>query len=114
MRTNGVQFLMLLTVCHKQKKTIRISSRITGNSVACEKFHQFIYGGTTLVQTDHRPLVNLFKKPLTECPVRNQRLLLRLQKYDLKVQYIPGKWLPGPDALSRVVDIKSGTSDCDQ
>ena len=67
-----------------------------------------------MVETDHRPLVNLFKKPLTECPARIQRLLLRLQKYNLKVQYIPGKWLPGPDALSRAVDTKSGTSDCDQ
>ena len=29
-------------------------------------FHQFIYGGTILVKTDHRPLVNLFKKPLKD------------------------------------------------
>ena len=32
----------------------------------------------------------------------------------VKVKYIPGNWLPCPDALSRAVDTKSGTSDCDQ
>ena len=57
-----------------------------------------------MVESDHRPLVNLFKKPVRECPARIQRLLLQLQKYDLKVKYIPGKWLPGPDALSRAVN----------
>ena len=35
------------------------------------------------------------------CPLRVQLMLLRLQKYDLKVQYIPGKHLLTTDALSR-------------
>ena len=102
------------SVSQAEKNYANIERELLGIVFACKRFHQFIYGGTTLVETDHRPLVNLFKKSLTECPARIQRLLLRLQKYDLKVQYIPGKWLPGPDALLRAVDTKSGTSDCDQ
>ncbi|CAB3980369.1 dynein heavy chain axonemal [Paramuricea clavata] len=32
---------------------------------------------------------------------RIQRLRLRLQKYDFKLLYVPGKWMHTPDALSR-------------
>jgi len=31
---------------------------------ACGKFHQYIYGSSTRVQTDHKPLEAIFKKPL--------------------------------------------------
>ena len=93
------------SVSNAERNYANIERELLAIVFACERFHQFIYGGTTLVETDHRPLVNLFKKPLTDCPARIQRLLLRLQKYDLKVQYIPGKWLPGPDALSRAAEM---------
>ena len=46
-----------------------VTSRKNYANIECELlaivFHQFIYGGTTLVKTDHCPLINLFKKPLT-------------------------------------------------
>ena len=60
---------------------------------ACERFYQFIYGATVEAETDHKPLVPLFVKPLNQCPVRVQRMLLVLQKYDIKVSYTPGKYL---------------------
>jgi hypothetical protein len=68
---------------------------------ACERFHQFIYGACVEAETDHKPLVTLFTKPLNQCPLRVQRMLLRLQKYDLKVHYTPGKYLVTADTLSR-------------
>ena len=68
---------------------------------ACEQFHQFIYGACVKAETDHKPLITLFTKPLNMCPLRVQRMLLRLQKYDLKVHYTPGKYLLTADALSR-------------
>ena len=67
---------------------------------ACEKFHQFIYGCTTKVQSDHKPLKTIFTKPLCSVPPRLQRMLLRLQKYDLSVKYVSGKLLHVADALS--------------
>ena len=45
------------------------------------------------------------KKPLANTPPRIQRLLIRLQKYQLRVQYIPGKDLIIADTLSRAPHI---------
>ena len=53
---------------------------------ACEKFDAYIYGRDSVrVQTDHKPLESIFRKELCVAPKRLQRMLLRLQKYDLDV-----------------------------
>ena len=67
----------------------------------CEKFHQFVYGQTVEVETDHRPLQSIFNKPLHQAPVRLQCFLLQLQKYDLQVTCTPGKYLYVADTLSQ-------------
>ena len=67
----------------------------------CEKFHQFVYGRTVEVETDHRPLQSIFNKRLHQAPARLQRFLLQLQKYDVQVTYKPGKYLYVADTLSR-------------
>ncbi|KAL7857277.1 hypothetical protein SRHO_G00161760 [Serrasalmus rhombeus] len=56
-----------------------------------EKFHQYTYGQPVTVQSDHKPLENIFKKPLLSAPKRLQRMLLRLQKYSVQVTYVPGR-----------------------
>ena len=65
------------------------------------KFHQYIYGKQVSVETDHKPLESLFKKPLSKAPQRIQRLMFRVQHYDLKVNYVPGNQLLIADTLSR-------------
>ncbi|KAK7106746.1 hypothetical protein V1264_017967 [Littorina saxatilis] len=67
----------------------------------CEKFHTYVYGRTVEVETDHKPLQSIFTKPLHKAPVRLQRFMLQLQKYDLKVKYKPGKEMYVADTLSR-------------
>ena len=67
----------------------------------CKKFHFYIFGKSVVVQTDHKPLETICKKPLLAAPMRLQRMMLRLQPYDLEVQYVPGKEIPVADALSR-------------
>lgn len=67
----------------------------------CTRYHQYIYGKQIEVETDHRPLKSIFRKPLCDVPLRLQRMRLLLQKYDIKVQYRPGKELLLADALSR-------------
>ena len=67
----------------------------------CEKFHQYLYGRDIKVESDHKPLESIFKKPLHQAPMRLQRMLLRLQRYTLKVTYKPGKELYIADTLSR-------------
>ena len=53
------------------------------------------------VQTDHKPLESILKKPLCKAPPRLQRLMLRLQPYDLDVHYVSGKYMYLADTLSR-------------
>ena len=69
---------------------------------ACERFEAYIHGrDETNVQTDHKPLVSIFMKPLNATPKRLQRMLLRLQKYQLTVKYHKGESLKLADTLSR-------------
>lgn len=67
----------------------------------CQRFHQYLFGKRFRVETDHKPLEIIFKKPLNKCPLRLQRILINLQQYDLEVQYKPGKQLYLADTLSR-------------
>ena len=68
---------------------------------ACSKFHQYIYGLHTKIQSDHKPLESIMLKPLYKVPPRLQRMRLKLQKYDLEVYYTKGKQLYVADTLSR-------------
>ena len=82
---------------------------------SCRKFHHYIFGRRTNVESDHKPLQAIFSKPLLSAPMRLQSMMLRLQPYDLNVYYKPGKDIPVGDALSRAnlpeieVDIKPFT-----
>lgn len=51
-------------------------------------------------------------KPLNDCPVRIQRMLIRLQKYDVHMIYTRGKYMFTADTLSRAVD-KEERADCE-
>jgi hypothetical protein len=69
---------------------------------ACEKFDQFIYGRKQVtVHTDHKPLIPILQKPIHSAPKRLQRMILRLQQYELEVKHIPGKDMLIADFLSR-------------
>ena len=68
---------------------------------AFEKFNQYTYGRCVEVETDHKPLVSIVKKSLTSAPPRLQRMLLRLQRYEIKMTYKPGKEMIIADTLSR-------------
>jgi hypothetical protein len=68
----------------------------------CERFHQYVYGRRVLVESDHKPLESILRKPLASAPARLQRMMLRLQKYDIVVKHKPGKDIPVADTLSRL------------
>lgn len=70
---------------------------------AAKRFHQYVYGNTVTVQSDHKPLEVIFKKHLNKAPARLQCMLLQLQRYDLKIVYTPGKDMHVADTLSRDV-----------
>ena len=68
----------------------------------CERFHTFVYGKQFVVESDHKPLEMIQHKPLTAAPPRLQRMLLRLQPYDMTIKYRPGKEITLADGLSRL------------
>ena len=67
----------------------------------CEKFHHYLYGRNFVAETDHKPLEIIMKKPLFFALMRLQRMRIRLQRYNVTVQYKPGKSIPVADTLSR-------------
>ena len=84
-----------------QQNYAQIEKETLGITFACNRFHQYIFGREVTVETDHKPLQAIFAKPLFKSPLRLQKLLLDLQKYDLKVTYKPGSTLFLADHLSR-------------
>ena len=66
-----------------------------------ERFEGYVYGRKILIDTDHKPLESIMKKSLLSAPKRLQRMLLRLQKFDLDVSYREGTDMHMADPLSR-------------
>ena len=69
---------------------------------ACERFETYIYGQDVVyVDSDHKPLETIMLKPLHAAPQRLQRILLRLQKYNIVLRYMKGCDMFLVDTLSR-------------
>ena len=88
-----------LTAC--ERRYANIERELLAILWGTQKFHTYLYGRRVIVKTDHKPLETIFKKSLNEAPPRLQRMLLKLTKYDLDVQYVPGKQQVLSDCLSR-------------
>ena len=92
-----------------EKNYAQIEKEMLAIVYGTNKFHQYIYGKIVIVETDHKPLESLFKKPLCKAPQRIQRMMLRVQHYDFTVKYSPGNTLYIADTLSRA--SQSGESE---
>ena len=68
---------------------------------SCERFHAYIYGYAIIIESDHKPLISIRKKPLCNAPARLQKLFLMIQKYDFELVHVPGVKQHLADALSR-------------
>jgi len=104
---------MLHAVSSAERNYAQIEKELLAIVFACTKFHQFIYGFNTAVQTDHKPLESIVKKPLHKISPRLQRMLLRLQKYDLSLKFVKGKYLHVANTLSRVLCDDTPSEDFD-
>ena len=60
---------------------------------ACERISNYLVGLREFsLLTDHKPLVPLMNtKHLNETPIRCQRLLMRMMRFNAIVKYVPGK-----------------------
>ena len=55
-----------------EKNCVQIEKQMLAIVAGCEKFEQYIYGNKTCVETDHKPLVSITKKPIHWAPERLQ------------------------------------------
>ena len=92
--------LPYLAICKRQYAQIEKESLVIVFS--CERFSQYLAGHEKItVETDHKPLQSIFRKSILSAPCRLQRMLLRLQHFNLDVNYKPGTQMCIADDLSR-------------
>lgn len=84
-----------------EKRYANIERELLAVVFGCERFHTYVYGARFQVDSDHKPLEMIMQKALRSAPPRLQRMLLRLQGYNVEVKYRPGPEMLIPDALSR-------------
>ncbi|KAK2717649.1 hypothetical protein QYM36_006428 [Artemia franciscana] len=60
----------------------------------CIHFHQYLYGRKFMVVSDHKPLQVVLNRPISKSSPRLQRMLLRIQPYNLIIAFRPGKEIP--------------------
>lgn len=84
-----------------ETKYAQIEKELPAVLFGLERFHQFVYGREVTVESDHKPLEAILKKTPSQTPLRLQRMLLRLQKYNFHLIHKPGKKMYIADTLSR-------------
>lgn len=96
-----------------EKNYSQIEKELLAICFATQKFNHYIYGRRVQVQSDHKPLEMITRKPLHKASPRLQQMLLRLMKYDLNVTYHPGKHMYIADTLSRAYTTDNSPEDSD-
>ncbi|XP_055590384.1 uncharacterized protein K02A2.6-like [Uranotaenia lowii] len=81
---------------------------------ACKRFDQYVAGRFAVVESDHKPLEDIFKKPITDAPLRLQKMRMTLQRYDISVRYRKGSEMHIADLLSRTAIPSERTQQSDK
>ncbi|KAK3703506.1 hypothetical protein QZH41_002225 [Actinostola sp. cb2023] len=84
-----------------EQRYAQIEKEMLAIVFSLEKFNQYVFGRHVKIQSDHKPLEAILKKPLGCAPRRLQGMMMRLQKYDFEVRYEQGKNMHLADTLSR-------------
>lgn len=101
-QSDGVIGYASRTLTATERNYAQIEKELLAILFACVRFDQLIVGNPrTIVKTDHKPLIAVFRKPLLSAPRRLQHMLLSLQRYNLELQFVTGKDNVVADAISR-------------
>ena len=86
-----------------EKKYAQIEKEMLAVVFGCTKFHKLIYGMPQVtVESDHKPLETLLRKPMSKSPMRIQRMRLKLEPYSFTLIHTSGKHIGLADCLSRL------------
>ena len=100
------------TLTETEQRYAQIEKECLSITFGAHKFSQYISRREKVtVETDHKPLESIFRKSLLDAPSRLQRMLLRLQRYNLEVGYKPGPQMFIADHLSRASIRETGPQD---
>ncbi|KAH0813471.1 hypothetical protein GEV33_009320 [Tenebrio molitor] len=90
------------TLTKTESRYAQIEKEALGLTWACEKFKEYIMGLNVVLETDHKPLLQILQtKNLDELTPRLQRFRIRLMRYTYSVKYTKGTELLVADTLSR-------------
>ena len=102
------------TLTETEQRYSNIEHELLAVVFAHERLNHYTAGYRVKDETDHEPLMSIWKKSIASTSTRVQRLLLRLLQYDMDIQYLPGKGDMIAGALSgvspllpKVTDIKT-------
>lgn len=91
-----------------EKNYAQIEKEMLAIVFACSKWHNLIYGREIEIVTDHKPLLGIMSKEYQKISSSKlKRMKLRLEKYNLKLTYLPGKYMYIADFLSRNFNTKN-------
>ena len=97
------------TLSPTERRYAQIEKECLAIVFACQRFSQYISRRERItVESDHKPLQAIFKKSVLAAPCRLQRMLLRLQRFNLDVTYKPGSQMYIADHLSRAYLASQG------
>ena len=74
-----------------EKRYAQIEKEMLSVVFRTTSFHRYIFGKQTVIYNDHKPLEQIFRKPLLSAPMRIQNMMLKLQWYDIDLHYRKGK-----------------------
>ncbi|GFU49684.1 transposon Tf2-6 polyprotein [Nephila pilipes] len=93
------------SLTNSEKNYAQIEKETLAIVFSFEKYHNFVYGRKVAIQSDHKPLMAIVKKPMHKISSRMQRMILKLLKYDFEINYVPGNQMFLNDTLSRAFPV---------
>ena len=91
----------LCALTETQQRYAQIEKEMLAMQYGLTRFHQYVYGQVVTVETDHKQLLGIKQKPITDVSPRLQRMRLHCQPFNYNLMYKPSKDLVLADTLSR-------------